>query len=475
MNVAVFGLGRSGLAVARAVVQLGGSVIVYDEKAEAELPKPELASEARELGAALSLGIPFPTSLGTDYVVANPAIDKRHPALQTLCQSGSEVISEVEFAYRISKAPIVAITGTNGKSTTTALTYVALQAAGIDAVLCGNIFGSGLPEVPLTDAALRAKPDQVLVAEISSFQLEWISQFQPWVGCITTITPDHLDRYDSFQQYADTKWNLQCSLDFIVQDLAAELLKDQLERPSYTFGNASGDATVSDQAIQILGTQLKVSELAILGRHNHANVAAAGLIVACVLRRYVSEFPNSIAAERYRSEIPTRRLGQETSREASEPTRLPNEVVVALSEFPGLSHRMESLGIQKGRRFINNSMCTNPAAVQASIDSVPGRVCVLMGGVNKDLDFTPLKDFFASTKHQAFLFGRDAEQINQQMGGNHFVCITMEEAFNAATKSAKEGDFVMLAPGCASMDQFQDFRHRGDVFRQLVQNWHVKE
>ena len=132
---------------------------------------------------------------------------------------------------------------------------------------------------------------------------------------------------------------------------------------------------------------------------------------------------------------------------------------------------MEFVAEKSGIRFINNSMCTNPAAVQASLDSIESPVHVLIGGVNKDLSFRDLKNFFENRPGSVNLFGRDAAQINQELGGNYQVWNTMKEAFDAATQVAREGEIVMLAPGCASMDQFRDFRHRGDVFRTYVTDW----
>ncbi len=204
MKIAILGLGRSGLAVAKAALAAGDSPHVFDAKpADDAKIKPQV----KALGA-----VPFtPGFAGKfskqdfDQLVTSPGVDMRSPMLKEAQRNGIEVISEIEFAYRISKAPIIGITGTNGKSTTTVMTWLALKAAGQDAVLCGNIFGSGFDEIPLTEAAMQSKVDQVLVAEISSFQLEWVRDFRPRCAGITNISPDHLNRYDSFDQYANTK------------------------------------------------------------------------------------------------------------------------------------------------------------------------------------------------------------------------------------------------------------------------------
>ncbi|MEI7577982.1 MAG: UDP-N-acetylmuramoyl-L-alanine--D-glutamate ligase [Armatimonadota bacterium] len=435
-SIAVFGLGRSGLAVARAAISRGARVTVYDETPREKLGKPELAEEAETLGAALSLGAPFPTLTPESLIVVNPAIDHRHAALQS---QKEKVIGEVEFAYRISKAPIIAITGTNGKSTTTAMTVVALRAAGVAAVLCGNIFGSGLAEMPLTDAADQSTPDQVLVAEISSFQLEWVRDFAPIAAAITTITPDHLDRYDSFDDYAATKERIFEHANVKVDGrIEGQLIAGPLNQD---WGNPAG--------------------FRVIGTHNLRNAETAAALTIAALEWLSTNRPDSDAIRVYRTE-------REANR--NQPV-LPKEALEALREFPGLAHRMQFVEEVKKVKYINNSMCTNPAAVVASIESLgTERVHVLVGGVNKDLPFAPLNDYLQDKPHQIYLFGRDASQINQELSQKWQVYDTMKEAFDAAAKEAKDGEIVMLAPGCASMDQFRDFRHRGDVFCQDVRD-----
>ncbi len=439
MSVAIFGLGRSGLAIAEALASLGERAVIYDETPAERISKPEIIAEAAATGALLVLGEPFPLELDVEYVVANPAIDHRHPALQSLSQSGTEIISEIEFASRISKAPIIAITGTNGKSTTVAMTTIALQAAGIDAILCGNIFGSGLPEQPLTKAALNSTKDQILVAEISSFQLEWVSQFRPRAAAITSIAEDHLDRYDSFDDYVGAKLNIfraQQAGDVSVYPVGLPVETAGERRPFAPRVSSNAYAYTEGQEIVVGERHLNAEEFQVFGGHNRLNIAVA----LSLIEPFVNDAQMVKAIE-------------------------------GLKLFKGLSHRMEFVAEKQGIRFINNSMCTNPAALKASLESIVEPVRTLVGGVNKDLSFVGLREFFANRPGSVYLFGRDARQINEELGGNYQVWSTMKEAFDAATKEAKEGEIVMLAPGCASMDQFRDFRHRGDVFRTYVTDW----
>lgn len=441
-SIAVFGLGRSGLAVARAAIARGAGVTVYDETPKDRLSKPELVAEAESVGASVVLGQSFPVPAEEDYVVVNPAIDHRHPALQA---QPEKVIGEIEFAYRISKAPIIAITGTNGKSTTTAMTVIALRAAGVDAVLCGNIFGSGLSEMPLTDAADQSTPNQVLVAEVSSFQLEWVQEFAPIAAAITTITPDHLDRYDSFAQYAATKERI---FERAGVKVDAREFSSREEGWSYV-ADGPGALAFAVESVVPSPESLKLdpAEFKVIGEHNMENVRTAMMLTKAAIEW---QFANGFR----------------------ESDQVPGACLEALKEFGGLSHRMQNLGVYGGVRFINNSMCTNPAAVVASIQSLgeSSALYVLIGGVNKDLPFALLDEYLGSNPVKVYLFGRDAQQIQKEISQRGTVYDTMKQAFDAAVHEAKEGDTVMLAPGCASMDQFRDFRHRGDVFTEYVRD-----
>ncbi len=445
-RVAILGLGRSGLAIANAVLSLGGHPVVFDQATEAEISKQEILEEAKARDIELVLGYRpeghwFTTpSFEPDLVVSNPAVSKEHPGLADAVSRGIEVISEVEFAYRISRAPIVAITGTNGKSTTTVMTYLCLRACGVDAVLCGNIFGSGYPEMPLTEAALDSTSDQVLVAEISSFQLEWVNSFKPAVAAITNISPDHLDRYRNFEEYAETKtriFDYQAEGDFAVFPNFEAMTQ-------YGKGVANPlvvgrDARVRSDSIELLGRRLSKSDLSFTQEVNFTNACMAALLAFGALT--------------------VRKQGQTEG------------IFEGLRQFKGLAHRMEPLGSKRDIRVINNSMCTNPAAVVNSSQGLPPRVLLLLGGTNKKLDFEPLRQYLETTPNLAYIFGSDGADLSKMLGANYLTYRTMEEAFEAATEQAKPGDTIMLAPGCASTDQFRDFRHRGDVFKTIAMEW----
>lgn len=505
-RIAIFGLGRSGLAIGRAALALGAHPHVYDEKPLEALPKRDAYEEAVQLGLPVTLGWDGSFLEGDrrpDVLVSNPAIPKTHPKLLAALAAGVPVISEVEFAFRISKAPIVAITGTNGKSTTTVMTYLALRACGIDAVLCGNIFGSGYPEQPMTDAALASTEDQVLVAEISSFQLEWVRDFRPVAAGITNIWPDHLDRYTSFEEYAQTKQRI-----FACQgegDFAVVKANDPVVVPPggtglgyrprgtrrsvlgerenglptvLTFGATAEHARVEEMDLQLLSQRIRLDSLPFNEPHNYVNAAMAGLLAYGALASIARKRPDSAAAALIReaeaTEAARRRSTKSVydARSVETPSfALPMGIVEGLRSFKGLAHRMEWLGERDRIRVINNSMCTNPDAVIKSAMAVKDPSHLLIGGVNKGLDFGPLRHYLANHRHRAYLFGSDAANLDAMLGGSHPTFRTLEEAFAAATEKAVPGEVIMLAPGCASTDQFRDFRERGDVFRTIAKEW----
>lgn len=445
-RVGVFGLGRSGLGVAKAALHLGAHAIVADQSLESSLSKPELAVQARELGAELVLGWAGDwRDLGVDFVVTNPAVNRRHPKLLGAVAASIPVIGEVEFAGRISKAPIVALTGTNGKSTTAVMTYLCVQACGQEAVLCGNIYGSGYPESALTDAALASTPDQVLVAEISSFQLEWVQDFHPVSAGITNITSDHLDRYESVQEYFEAKANLLNNLgvgDFAVLPADDSRLFAPTAAATLRFGIAGSDAWADEEGMTILGRRVPKSVVDFEDAHNYLNAGTAALLTYGLLKH--------------------KGLAGDTC---------PDGIIEGLRKFRPLAHRMERLGSKNGVEIINNSMCTNPGAVIKSSQSVGKPQHLLLGGVNKKLEFEPLRVYLASHPQHLYLYGSNAADLSTMLGGTYPVFSTLKEAFEAAVQLARPGEAVMLSPGCASSDQFRDFVDRGETFRGMAKEW----
>ena len=437
-RIAVYGMGRSGVSAAKALVQAGAEPVVFDDapaeklrEALAQLEQHQIASEPGYRGSFN----------GFTTLVTSPGVPMRHPRLIAAGEAGVEVIGEVELAYRLSAAPIIGITGTNGKSTTTVMTYLCLLAAAEEAVLCGNVFGSGYDEVPLTEAASAATPEQVLVAEISSFQLEWVRDFRPVCAAITNITPDHLNRYRDFDEYAAIKHRIFAAQ--LPGDTAVIKANDPaITAPAgptvKTFGSSGEHAFVVGNDLIIGDHSVPVSQLPFAGVHNYLNAMAAGLLAASFLRGAKEDL---------------------------------TYILDGLQSFKGLEHRMEYVGEAEGVTFINNSMCTNPDAVLKSCMSIGQRMHILMGGENKDLDFSPIRPLFDGTRNRGYAFGSAAKLMAETLGLAVEPCETLQQAFDCAMRFVERGDVVILAPGCASTDQFRDFRHRGDVFRALAKEW----
>jgi UDP-N-acetylmuramoylalanine--D-glutamate ligase len=436
LRFAILGAARSGLAAIRALVRRGARPWLVDQKGFDDLNEP-VRYAIREEGLVLAHELDFSK---TDVVVTSPGVAKDHPWLTEARAKGLEVWSEIELAYRLSSAPIVAVTGTNGKSTTTLMTYLVLRGSEFEPILCGNIYGSGYEEVPLTEAAADSTPGQVLVAETSSFQLEWVQSFRPRAATITNIEQDHLNRYSGFDEYAATKHRIFAAMG--EGDTAVWRSGDGRTKPpsglrTATYGTLGDDAYVQDGKLWLGQSSVNLSELPFNEAHNLLNAQAAALLARGAVGHTMSDA----------------------------------DLLEGLKAFDGLEHRMERQGERDGVLVINNSMCTNPAAIEASSKSLPMRQHLLIGGVNKDMDFSPLAPYLAASGHAVYLFGTDGAAIGRQIGGDWPVFTTLAEAFTAAAKAAKAGEAIMLAPGAASTDQFKDFRDRGEQFRAMAKEW----
>lgn len=439
-RIVVIGLARAGLSMAKALNSVGASVLVVDQKSA---DSPALFQPLDELSAC---DIPVVTGWAgdldwneTDIVAPSPGVPRNHPTLVEACKRNIPIYSEIEIGYRLTKAPIIAVTGTNGKSTVTALTHHLLVHAGKSAILCGNIAGSGYFEKTICEAAINATDNDILVAEVSSFQLEWVEQFRPKSATITQITQDHLDRYRTFEEYSSIKTRIYQAMgigDTIVfNKFRQETAPGPTQSAILSIGEFGSSAEIVDGVLRFSGSnvEIEMAKLWVPGRHSLANLAAATLL------GYPFGMTPEIAAEAVRS-------------------------------FVGLKNRMELIGEKNGIKIINNSMCTNPSAVEASLDGIEGRVLLLAGGINKVHDLSPFSRTAPRIKG-AFLFGRDSAQISDALkigGCESEQFSTLEQAFDASLACAEAGDSIVLSPGCSSFDQFQDFIERGDRFRELV-------
>jgi UDP-N-acetylmuramoylalanine--D-glutamate ligase len=356
-----------------------------------------------------------------DLIVLSPGVPSDLPGVQRARTRGVDVIGEVELAAPYLRGPIIGITGSNGKTTTTSLVGHILQHAGVPVQVGGNI---GTPVIAMTD---MSRDGQWNVLELSSFQLETIRTFRANVAVCLNVTQNHLDRHHTFKNYIDAKGNL-----FRTQqpgDYAVLNSDDATCRSFSTLGSATpvwfsgGD----------IATLMPPAEVPIPGRHNAENVMAA----AAVAR--IAGVPD-------------------------------NQIVEAVRTFKAVEHRLEFVAEIKGVRFYNDSKATSVDATSKAIDSFPGNLWVILGGKDKGSDYTPLRDRLQKKAHSTLLIGAAAEKILSQLSGYTPLvqAHTMARAVEYAWKHAAPGDTVLLAPACSSFDQFESYEHRGRVFKELV-------
>jgi UDP-N-acetylmuramoylalanine--D-glutamate ligase len=428
LSVIVVGLGKSGIAVARLCQARGASVVGTDSAPLEKLPK-----DASELGIELRVGghdgVRFESA---DLVVVSPGVPAL-PALDRAEHAGVEVIGELELACRLVEAPIVAVGGTNGKSTTTTLIGVLLRAAGRHAFVGGNL------GTPAAEAA--GKQFDAVVLEVSSFQLERAPAFHPRVSLLLNVTEDHLDRYPSFTAYAEAKGNAfvnQVPGDTAVVPFGDAIPEEQARRGRgdlVSFG-LGGDYVVSDAAVLEAesGERFDLGSSRLYGRHNHDNAAAA------------------IAA--------VRALGVEAE-----------SVRDGLADFEPLPHRMALVRQLSGVRFYDDSKGTNVGASVTALNGLTEKKGVLIaGGRDKHGSYAPLVDALRARGRAVVLLGEAAPRIFDAVGGALPVehADGMADAVARAFRLAKPGDAVLLSPACSSFDMFESYAERGDCFSDAV-------
>ncbi len=440
-RVTVVGLARSGAAACKVLAERGavvqGSDVRTREKLTADL------TELERRGVPVETGGHTPAAfLGADLIVISPGVETEHPLLADARGRGIPVWGEVELAYRLTPARFLAVTGTNGKSTTTSLIGVMLEAAGIPSVVAGNI-GTALCEV-----VPGLGPAHWVVAELSSFQLETIVTFRPHIAVLLNLAPDHLDRYADVTDYYLAKARI-----FMNQtpEDAAVLNAEEPLIPVYAAGLRARPLLFS--RTRTVGDGAFVRDGRVVVRREGRSAAACPVSDIRILGLHNLE--NSLAA----------------AAAAAEAGASPEAIATALRQFPGLPHRLEPVGEREGVRFINDSKGTNVGAVVKSLEGFAHGVILIAGGKDKGGDFTPLRPLVASRVKRLLLLGQAREKIREQLQGACPIeeVATLAEAVRRGAELAQPGDTVLLSPACASFDMFRDFEHRGDEFRLAVQ------
>jgi UDP-N-acetylmuramoylalanine--D-glutamate ligase len=439
-KVLVVGLAKTGVAVARFLKERGAHVTVTDLKNKDELGS--YAEDVLAMGISLSIGAHETEHfMDSDLIVLSPGVPHTIAPLNTAREAGIPVIGEIELASRHIQEPTVAVTGTNGKTTTTSLIGEMLKASGQEVFVGGNI---GAPLIDYVETGMRA---DTIVAEISSFQLDTIEHFKPEVGILLNITEDHLDRYDNFEQYVQSKGRLfenQESGDVAIlnaQDAAVSGLEGSItsQRLYFNGTKTSHGAVVRDQEIvcNLPGRAPAVFSLGgfgLKGGHNVENAAAASLAAL-------------VAG------------GDESG------------IQSALNNYKGLHHRMELVRSAGGVHYYNDSKATNVDAVKRSLESFETNVILIMGGRDKGGSYTILKPLIRERVKRLIAMGEAREKILKALGGLTQTedTGTLDEAVSLANESATAGDIVLLSPGCSSFDQFTDYVERGEAFVKAVE------
>jgi UDP-N-acetylmuramoylalanine--D-glutamate ligase len=438
-RVLVVGVARSGIASALFCAEHGARVTATDTEPESKLA--DAAAKLRAAGVTLELGAHKPEIFEQqDLVVLSPGVPADLAALASARAKGIPVWSEIELAWRFLRGRLIAITGSNGKTTTTSLIAHILKWAGISTVVGGNI---GTPLISLVEST---NDSTFTVAEVSSFQLETIEAFRPDIALLLNLTPDHLDRHHSLAEYARAKLRIfenQRERDTAILNADdPEVAQRVPTKPGvYWFSrqkHVSAGAYVRDGQIIVRdhGDEeiiMRRDEIPLRGDHNVENVLAAA--------------------------IATWLAGAE-----------PAAIAEGIRTFPGVEHRIEFVAEVRGVKFYNDSKATNVDATLKAIAAFDSPLLIIMGGRDKGSPYTPLREPLQAHTRAAFLIGEAAEKIAAELDGTVSLvrAETLERGVAQAFEQAKPGDTILLAPACSSFDQFENYEQRGRKFKQLV-------
>jgi UDP-N-acetylmuramoylalanine--D-glutamate ligase len=437
-SAVIVGLGRTGFSCAAYLLERGWRIAMTDTR-----EKPPELQRLRELYPDITVRVGgLDTRLLDDAicVVASPGVSLADPFFAEARRRGLEIVGDIELFALAVDAPVVGITGTNGKSTVTTLLGRMAERAGLKVRVGGNL---GEPALDLLRAAQTDQaPTELYVLELSSFQLEATNSLDLRAAAVLNVTPDHLDRYASVEDYAAAKARIFARCDTAVINLDDPLVVAMPTPGQRTLGfslraSIGADFSVIERDGWWLARQgepvLAVAEMKIKGLHNAANALAALAL-----------------GEALGFSLPS--------------------MIAELREFPGLPHRSQWVADINGVTYINDSKGTNVGATLAAVAGMQAPLVMIAGGDGKQQDFAPLADAFKGKVHHTVLIGRDAGEIAKVLEGvcSFETCKTLEDAVRAAAKAAKPGDVVLLSPACASLDMFRDYTHRGAVFAQAV-------
>jgi len=438
-RVLVVGLARTGVATALFCAARGATVTATDARSENAIG--DALGQLRAAGVVLELGgHREKTFLDQELIIPSPGVPADAPLLQAARAKGVTIWSEIELADRFLKGRLIGITGSNGKTTTTSLIEHILRSAGVPTILAGNI------GTPLISRVHQTNDTTVTVVELSSFQLELIETFRPGISVFLNLTPDHLDRHHTLEAYGAAKARIfenQMETDSAVlnADDPATTKYAPAKPQVFWFSRkqrvAQGAFVQKDEVVFRRNGQdnavLTLQDIPLAGAHNVENVLAA------------------VTA--------TRLAGVDSL-----------SIAKGVRSFSGVEHRLEFVSEIGGVRYYNDSKATNVDATLKALDAFPGRILVILGGKDKGSDYTVLQKPLREKTILALLIGAASEKIEKQIAGSVAVerAGTIERAVEIASHAARPGDVVLLAPACASFDQFENYEHRGRIFKDLV-------
>jgi len=428
-RVVVLGLGISGMEAAKLVQDHGAEVTVRDNASDA---KVTLRAEAlRSRGITVELGTGIQAATRFDFCVLSPGINPKAPLVQALQQAGLPMFGELEIAYRFCACPIVAITGTNGKTTTTELINAVLNAGGKRTTASGNI------GTAFSTAVRDSSQLDVMVVEVSSFQLENIVDFRPRVSVHLNLTPDHLDRYATMEEYEVAKWQIfrnQTANDYAIVNTNLRLPEIAARKITISAAGDQADYQLLDGWLVVHGEQvLEQSRTNLIGQHNAENMLATLAL-----------------ADLY--ELPR------------------GPVLEAICAYKALPHRCEKVAVIDGVTFLNDSKATNIDALEKALLAMTSPAVLLAGGKDKGLDFTGMRPLLREKVKAVVLIGQMTEKLIAAWN-SAVPCVraaSLADAVAQAHGLAQAGDTVLFSPGCSSYDMFKDFEDRGNQFRELV-------
>jgi len=428
----ILGMARSGISVATKINELGGIAFISEYKDETEI----INSKQIKQSFRCEFGGHTEKLLQNDILILSPGIPRNIPILQQAEKQNIEVISEIEFSFRIKHhhSKIIAITGSNGKSTTVSLIHHILLTAGHNSILAGNI-GTAFSSYPIENGDI-----DFIVLELSSFQLELIDTFKADVAAILNITPDHLDRYKNFEDYAKTKFNIFKNQNFHdlailnLDDTVSEKFIDKVHFNLKYFSNSSkADINYKENSIYTGSKKFSIKKASIQGPHNIANMMCAILAVS----------PYNI-----------------------------EKVIIqkSLETFSPLAHRMEFVTEINGIKFYNDSKATNTDSVKYALQSFNSPIRIIMGGAGKGEDYSILIPFLQKRTKKVYLTGDTIDEMKKAFE-NHVNIESIkefEDIIKKAYSESEKGDIIVLSPACTSYDRFKNFEERGNAFKEIV-------